>query len=234
MSRTRWFKLIAKGELSVLLRQLSAKPFNLDEPISSGFRIEKKSKNSFFGQFIDKRTVDQIVLLPSGDEFKQEIATIEVTRFGVDTIKSEAFLYTCDGPRSLTPFLSNLSEATKFTCAVDPIEIDVSKWIDRIASELSGVATYLDITGIAISGEAQGRLAVSSKNDVHKAMRDFLGTNHSGTIENAKLRVMLDQKCYSVELGRRATLKTPTGFPYQGVEILRKAMLESYMNNKAY
>lgn len=226
MNRIRWFRLGTKGELSSLARQLSSQVFALDEPVSSGFRIEKKDRTGLIGQFIHKRTVDQLVTLPSGEEFTQEVANIDITKFEIDASSSNVLLNTLDAPRSLTSFFSALSVATKFTCTVDPIEVDVDKWIQHIAKDRSTVAvTYLDIAGIVISGEVQARLALSGTSDVYEAMHEILGENKKGTVESAKIRFHFDEVSYVLELGRRATLKIPSGFPPHGIDILRKAML---------
>lgn len=228
MNRIRWFRLGTKGDLNMLVRQLSSKVFALEEPVSSGFRIEKKDKAGFAGQFIHKRTVDQNITLPSGEEFVQEIASIDITKFGIDTNSSDVLLSTYDAPRSLTSFFSTLSEATNFTCTVDPIEVDVDQWVHHITTDRSAVSvTFLDTTGIVISHDIQARLAMSGSSDVYAAMLDFLGPTRKGVIESAKIRFLLDGCYYILELGRRATLKIPAGFPAQGVDILRRAMLLS-------
>lgn len=233
MNRIRWFRLGIRGDLGTLASQLSSKVFALDEPVSAGFRIEYKDKDGLVGQFIHKRTADQTVTLPSGEEFVQEIATIEITKFGIDSSSFDVMLYTYDAPRSLTSFFSALSEATKFTCTVDPIEVDVDQWIRHVTTDRSAVSvTYLDISGIAISGDIQARLAMSGSKDVYSAMRDFLGPDKKGVIDSAKIRFQMDGSYYVLELGRRATLKTPAGFPTQGVAILRRSMLMARPNER--
>lgn len=226
MNRIRWFRLGTKGDLDALALQMSSKVFALDEPVSSGFRIENKSRAELIGQFIHKRTVDQKVTLPSGEEFVQEIANIEITKFGIDSSSSDTLLYTYDAPRSLTSFFSALSEATKFSCTVEPIEVDVDRWIQHVSADQSDVSvTYVDVSGIVISGDIQARLAMSGSKDVYSAMREFLGTNCKGTIDSAKIRIQFGGSYFVLELGHRATLKVPAGFPTRGVDLLRSAML---------
>lgn len=226
MNRIRWFRLGTKGDLSALAFQMSSKVFSLDEPISSGFRIEKEGRTELTGQFIYKRTVDQKVTLPSGEEFIQEIANIEITKFGIDFGSSDALLYTFDAPRSLTSFFSALSEVTKFSCTVEPIDVDVDRWIQHISASQSTVSvTYVDVAGIVLSGEIQARLAMSGSNDVYSAMQKFLGSNHKGTIDSARIRIQFAGSYFVLELGRRATLKVPAGFPHQCIDLIRHAML---------
>jgi len=190
------------------------------------FPLERNDKTGVSGQFINKRTVDQTVTLPSGEEFTQEVAIIDVTKFEINLNSSNFLLNIFDAPRSLTSFFSAFSAATNFTCTIDPIEIDIDKWVHYIDEDKSAVAViYLDITGIIISGEVQARLALSGIVDVYRQMYEFLGGDKKGTIESAKIRFHFDGIFYVLELGRRATLKVPVGFPLHGIDVLRKAML---------
>jgi hypothetical protein len=228
MKRIRWFRLSLRTELLAFARQLASKVFLLDEAVSSGFRIEKGDKSEIIGQFIHKKTFDQTVVLPSGEKFTQEVAAIEVTRFGVVTSPTGLLLYTSDAPRSITPFLSALSEVTKFGCVVEPLEIDISRWIDQVSFASGGVfATYLDVTGIKVSDSVQGRLALSGDSDVYGSLKEFLGPNVSGVIDSARIRLDFDGEYYMVELGRRAAVKVPAGFPSSALDAMREAMLHS-------
>lgn len=225
MNRIKWFRLTVKTELSTFARHLASKVFVLEDPVSAGFRIEKKSKDEIVGQFIYKKTFDQTVVLPSGQEFSQEVATIEVTRFAVCAMSSGLLLQTFDAPRSST-FLNALSEATKFTCTVEPIEVDVKQWVEQLDLIFNSVsAHYLDVTGIRISDSVQGRLALSGAGDVYSELREFLGSNTTGVVESAKIRLGFDGAHYMVELGRRAAIKAPAGLSFAAIDNIRKAML---------
>lgn len=226
MSRIRWFRFVSDDELSVLTRQLSKRVFKLEEPVSSGFRIDAKSEKAIAGQFVHKRTFDQKVVLPSGQEFSQEIVGIEITKFGVSCVGSDRLLHTVDAPRSLTPFLSSLSEATKFSCAISPIEIDVGKWLFLLRQNCGPITTtFLDVWGLNIAQNVEGRLAISGTNDVYAALEEFVGKNVSKRIDSAKIRLRIGAEPFVVEISRRATIKTPQGFPLEGVDQLRSAML---------
>ncbi len=226
MTRFRWFKIVTKGDAKTLERQITSKVFSLKEPVSSGFRIERKDTLGFSGQFIHKRTVEQKVLLPSGEEFVQEVAHIDITKFGIDFSSSKGLLYIIDAPRSTTPFFSAFSEATNFSCAFDPIEISVEQWISHLVEVGNDISvTYLDIVGINISDEIQARLAMAGQKNVDIAMHEFLPPGSGGRIESAKIRCTFNDSPSIVELGRRAILKIPAGFPIEGIEVLRKTML---------
>src|SRR5690606_3572210 len=120
------------SDLGKIERQISARIFSLNEPVSSGFRVESKNSSGLLGQFVHKRTVVQKITLPSGEEFSQEIANIEIIKFGIDYSQDECLLYLIDPPRSTTPFFSALSEATQFDCTLDSIEVNVEKWIEHL------------------------------------------------------------------------------------------------------
>lgn len=228
MSRIRWFRISLKTDATKFYQQLRSKPFFLKDPISSGFRVESKDSIGMTGQFIHKRTVDQKIILPSGEEFIQEVAHIDITKFGVDFSSSSGLLYLVDPPRSTTPFFSALAAATKFNCIVEPIEVCVDEWIKLINAnkQTRTVITYLDITGINISKSIQARLAISGDKEVDIALRKLIKPENGGTVKNAKIVCDFgDGERTSIELGCHATLKTPEKFSSLGIQTIRTAML---------
>jgi hypothetical protein len=228
MTRLRWYKTSAPSGLDILARQLSQRLFSLKEPISLGFRIERKAKHSFAGQFIHKRTIDQVITLPSGDEFSQEVASIDVVNFGVCMSEAGGWLYLKNAPRSLTPFFSAFSEATNFSCTIEPLHIDIDLWIKEIEPHAPNLLTsYLDITGIAVSDGVSARIAISGNRDIHAAITEFLGRDKKGVIESAKIVLNHEGTPYIIELGRKASLKLPVDFPETGIEILQSTMFAS-------
>lgn len=228
MRRTRWFKLSSKSELGKIERQIRALKFSLSEPVSSGFRVESKDSSWLSGQFVHKRTVDQKITLPSGEEFSQEIATIEVTKFGIDYFSGGGLLYLEDPPRTTTPFFSALSQATLFDCTIDPIEVNVEKWIENLLSRNEGVAvTYMDVADIALSQGVRARVAVAGGKDVAAVFREAMPLGQRGRVESAKIRYPFqDGSSLVVELGCRASLKVPASFPAEEIQVLRDAMLQ--------
>ena len=77
----------------------------------------------------------------------------------------------------MTPILctARSSKTTKFTCPVEPIDVD--RWIHLITTDKNAAfVIYLDIAGIFLSGEFQVRLALSGSKDVYGAMHKFLET----------------------------------------------------------
>lgn len=229
MKRMRWFKLSSKSELEKIERQIRSRVFSLKEPVSSGFRVEKKNSSGLLGQFIYKRTVDQKIMLPSGEEFVQEVANIEVTTFGIDFSSSAGLLYLIDFPRSSTPFFSALSEATLFSCTLESIEVNVEKWIEHLISKNDDIAVvYLDVADISVSRGVKARVAIAAENGVDVVSRESMPFGQKGRVESAKIRYACRGGLnLVVELGYRATLKTPTSFPMEEIQVLRKAMLLS-------
>lgn len=229
MRRIRWFKLTSKSDLGKIERQIRARKFALSEPVSSGFRVESKDSSWLTGQFVHKRTVDQKITLPSGEEFSQEIATIDVTKFGIDYSSGGGLLYLEDPPRTTTPFFSALSQATQFDCTIDPIEVDVEKWIEHLQSRTEGISvTYMDVVDIALSQGVRARVAVAGEKDVAAVFREAMPLGQRGRVESAKIRYPFqDGSSLVVELGCRASLKAPATFPAEESQALRDAMLQS-------
>jgi hypothetical protein len=229
MRRIRWFKLTSKSELGKIERQIRARKFSLSEPVSSGFRVESKDSSWLTGQFVHKRTVDQKITLPSGEEFSQEIVTIDVTKFGIDYSSDVGLLYLVDPPRTTTPFFSALSQATQFDCTIDSIEVNVEKWIGHLRSRNERISvTYMDVADIALSQGVIARVAVAGEKDVAAVFRETMPMGQRGRIESAKIRYPFqDGSSLVLELGCRASLKLPSIFPYEEVQALREAMLQS-------
>ena len=229
MRRIRWYKLNSRSDLGKIERQIRARIFSLSEPVSSGFRVESKDSSGLTGQFVYKRTVDQKITLPSGEEFSQEIANIDVTKFGIDYSSSGGLLYLMNPPRSTTPFFSALSEATQFGCTLDPIEVEVEKWVEHLLSRNEGISViYLDVADIALSQGVRARVAIAGEKDVAAVFREAMPLGQRGRVESAKIRYpFVDGSSLVVELGRRAFLKAPAAFPPEEIQALREAMLLS-------
>lgn len=227
MMRIRWFNIKSKNDLVKIERQIRARIFSLSEPVSSGFRVESKESSGLSGQFVSKRTFDQKIMLPSGEEFSQEVASIDVTRFGVDYSSGQGLLYLVDSPRSVTPFFSAFSEATQFSCTIDPIKIDVERWIENLVSVRNEISVvYLDVADIPLSQGVRARVAVAGERDVLASFRKSLSLGKEGKIESAKIRYPFqDGTSLIVELSCRASLKVPARFPAEEVQMLRSAML---------
>jgi hypothetical protein len=229
MKRFRWFKLTSKNELGKIERQIRARIFSLSEPVSSGFRVESKDSSGLTGQFVHKRTVDQKITLPSGEEFSQEVANIDVTKFGIDYSSNGGLLYLMDPPRSTTPFFSALSEATQFGCTLDPIEVNVEKWIEHLLSHNEGISViYLDVTDIALSQGVRARVAIAGEKDVAAVFREAMPLGQRGRVKSAKICYPFgDGTSLIIELGCQASIKVPTAFPAEETQALREAMLLS-------
>ncbi|WP_152608383.1 hypothetical protein [Aeromonas hydrophila] len=229
MRRFRWFKLTSKSELEKIERQICARKFSLSEPVSSGFRVESKDFSGLTGQFVYKRTVDQKIMLPSGEEFSQEVANIDVTKFGIDYSSGGGLLYLIDPPRSATPFFSALSEATQFGCTLNPIEVNVEKWIEHLQSHNERISViYLDVADIALSQVVRARVAVAGEKNVATVFREAMPLSQHGRVESAKIRYPFgDGTSLVVELGCRASLKLPAAFPSEEIQLLRESMLLS-------
>lgn len=229
MRRIRWFKLSSKSELVKIEHQIRARKFYLSEPVSSGFRVENKNSSWLTGQFVNKRTIDQKITLPSGEEFSQEIATIDVTKFGIDYSSDGGLLYLEDPPRTTTPFFSALSQATQFNCTIEPIEVNVEKWIEHLRTRNQKISvTYMDVADITLSQGVKARVAVAGEKDVTVVFHEAMPLGQRGRIESAKIRYPLqDGSSLIVELGCRASLKAPASFPAEEIQALRDAMLQS-------
>lgn len=229
MRRVRWFRLSSKNDLGKIERQIRTRIFSLNEPVSSGFRVESKDSSGLLGQFVHKRTVDQRITLPSGEEFSQEVANIEITKFGIDYSQDECLLYLIDPPRSTTPFFSALSETTQFSCTLDPIEVDVEKWIEHLLIHNEGVCViYLDVADITLTQSVRARVAIAGEKGVAAVFRESMPQGQQGRIESAKVRYPFDDgTSLIVELGCRASLKAPATFPAEEIQALRRAMLLS-------
>lgn len=229
MSRIRWFKLTSKSELGKIERQIRARKFSMSEPVSSGFRVENKESSWLTGQFVSKRTVDQKITLPSGEEFSQEIATIDVTKFGIDYSADGGLLYLEDPPRTSSLFFSALSQATLFDCTIEPIEVNVEKWVEHLLFRNEGISViYMDVANIALSQGVRARVAIAGEKDVAAVFRESIPLGQRGRIESAKIRYPFgDGTSLVIELGCRASLKAPTSFPTEEIQVLRKAMLLS-------
>ncbi|AEF98464.1 hypothetical protein [Methylomonas methanica] len=229
MSRIRWFKLTTNDDINILESQIRSRIFSLNAPISAGFRVEDKDAKGLRGQFVHKRTIDQKISLPSGEEFVQEVAAIEITKFGIDFSASLGLLFLIDPPRSNTAFFSALSEATRFNCTIETIEVNVEEWVRNLGNDYINVnVTYLDITGINISPGIQARLAIAGDKDVDLTMRKLINFGQGGKIESAKIRYDVNGEKNSIlELGCRATLKTASNFTSDTIQIFQGAMLLS-------
>lgn len=229
MTRIRWFKLTSKSALEKIEHQIRSRVFSLSEPVSSGFRVESKDPFGLIGQFVHKRTINQKITLPSGEEFSQEIANIEVTKFGIDHSPGGGLLYLIDPPRSTKSFFSALSEATQFACILDPIEVNVEKWIEYLVIDSDGISViYLDVADISLSQGVRARVAIAGEKDVAAVFREAMPLGQRGRVESAKVRYPFgDGTAFIVELGCRASLKAPANFPAEEIQTLRKAMLLS-------
>ncbi len=234
MKRVKWLRFSLKGGLRVLENKLHAKLFLLSDPVSSGFRVEERTTFGIKGQFISKRTVDQRFLLPSGEEFFQEVATFEITKFGFDLRGDTGLLSIIDPPRSTVPFLSALSESTNFTCMIDPIEVDVVLWIDLLLKSVPGsVVTYADVAGISVNDEVQGRVALASRNGATVDPVLFMSFGSGGKVESARVRLAVQPEGEIVEISSRGTVKVTNKFSISELKMLRDAMLRASALNES-
>lgn len=236
MTRAKWLQLSLKGGTKYLVESLKNRPFFLDSPVSSGFRLEQAYVDSVIGQFVSKRTVDQKITLPSGEEFVQEIANIEITEFRVDLKKNKGIITLFNPPRSLTPFLSAFSQATNFTCAIEPIEVNVFNWVELVLQKVPGsLVTFADIVEVKIDNEVQARVAFASSVNIMGNPSLHTLFDQGGRVESAKVKFTQIAQGIVVELGRRGTIRMSTPLPAMEVRMLCETMLEAaYSGNSDF
>jgi hypothetical protein len=223
-AKIRWLKLGSKESVAELGHKLRKKSFDSSLNVSHGFRIERISDECVFGQFISKRVIEQLVSLPTGEEFQQEIAQFEITAFQLLN-GSRMLLRMDNAARSTSLMLNAIAEATQFSCSIDPIEVDVKAWIDELANRISGLSiSYLDISGIRLSDSVEARIALRGDTDVAKQSSVMLG-ERKGTIEVAKVNVNYDYTTFVLELGRRAAVRVPSGVNADLMDLIKESML---------
>jgi hypothetical protein len=161
----------------------------------------------------------------------QEVANIEITEFRVDFRKDRGVITLYNPPRSLTPFLSALSQATNFTCVIEPIEVNVSSWIGLVLEKYPGsLITFADIIDVKIDNEVQARVAFASSTNIMGNASLHALFDQGGRIESAKMKLEQVARGIVVELGRRGTIRMSMPLPEEEVSMLRETMLEAARN----
>ena len=228
MKRIKWLRFSMKGGIQLLKKRLDERLFHLDGPSTSGFRIEEKTVEAVSGQYISKRTVDQRFLLPSGEVFLQEVTSFEIVKFSIDLTLHNGLLSILEPPRSISPFLNALSEASKFSCVLEPIEVDVVAWIDLLLQAIpESSVTYADVAGIAINEAVLGRVALASRNEATVDPALFSSFGSGGKVESARVRLALPPRGEVVEISSRGTVKVGDRFSNTELKMLRETMLKA-------
>lgn len=129
MNRRRWLRVQWPFDMRTLAERLRSLPFTATA--QSGFIIDRFRPESLEARFVERQEISQVVESPLG-----EIVTYERTEFreiGFVSQYEASSLEIIDPPRSITVFLSRLSEACEFKVAIGAISVDVVDWCERVS-----------------------------------------------------------------------------------------------------
>jgi hypothetical protein len=194
MSRYRWFHCEWPIPIDDVATLLMAKSFNHDT--GSGFKIDKTRHNHISGKYLVKHDIEENVNDPlTGAVTTTQRTVYEVVNFNLNSIKPA--IEVVDPPRSLSGFISALSDAIKTNITIINVSIDLDNYIELLRSNLKKTkVTMMDCSNIVINYNTNAKLTISSGDDVRPHLSELL-VLRKHSIDKARITFMNNSGTHS-------------------------------------
>jgi len=172
--RVRWFLLspLSRTTLARAVEGMRSEEFTSDS--TSGF-IGERTRSSFVeARYVERSERTESIIDPFGNT--QEFRRIEYQqtpfRLSLDAPQLEIY----DGPRSVAPLLNRLSSLMGANSTVEPIIVDILKWLKHLQTEVSEICvTAAYISRLSLSESVSARIIINGTDDVRKYVKVVVG-----------------------------------------------------------
>lgn len=184
MKRYRWFKVQWPMPMPVLAKQLKVKLFQDDS--MDGFLIDRVRDDFVEARFFQKASYTATIVDPFGRESNYEHLHYTCCEFMASCIQPGLELL--NAPRSINGFVSRLLEVSNFSISVQPIQVNVYAWADKLlsCSEIEFTVDSLQIGSIILERGTTAKALIMGNKDVRQICDTFL-SGKKYTIEKLRL-----------------------------------------------
>lgn len=174
------------------------------------------------GQYVEKFDFVTKVEDPFGRVLEVQRIEFDKVTFAFDL--EPPILELTNPPRSLGTFFNSVAQTLSFRVAIQPVEVDLSRWFKTLAPDLDAVTVIgASIADIALSNSVSAKVAVSGTSDVRSLMKKFVGK-----FPNVILRLQLSGTFRSLpfkcELFNDARANILAGAEEELTALLRKSL----------
>lgn len=218
-TKLRWFQSeqVSPALLNKFADAITAHPFTAES--SRGFLVTKRRSGSLTARFIEKVSGSREIVDPFGNRLQLPFVTYEMVRFRISCeFPNLELLNAAKSPRKLFFFLTEIS---KESFAMSPVEIDVKKWIAEIGSTFGNIeVTEIKYHDLMVSPDVAADVAFYGTRNVVVEARNFIG-KRSASVAKAKLSATIENRRLALELSAGGTLKANTSLDGKIVDDLR-------------
>lgn len=224
MIRRRWLRARWPFAMRVLVERLRSQQFTSET--QNGFIVDKFRADSVECRFIERQEISQIVESPLGHKTVYERTEFREIVFMAVSGDSPG-LEIANPPRSVSLFLSRLSEVCDFEVSISEVKVDVINWCAQLAEILGRPIDIVScqLRDIKIAENVTATAIVKGGSDV-RAAAHFL-TNGVPYI-NDKIKVQIHgSPSQSLVLTRQASVVLDGNAPESLVGSLRQSLHSS-------
>jgi hypothetical protein len=188
MIRRRWLHARWPTSMRSLANRLQNLRFTSEAP--NGFIVDRLRADWMEGRFIERYEISETVESPLGERVLYERTEFRETSFIARS--GRAGLEILNPPRSMSLFLSRLSEACDFQVAISETKVDVMTWSEHLSANLG---KRLDIVScqlrdIKLGENVQATAVLKGSSDVREATRLITG---GASYINDKIKVQIHE-----------------------------------------
>lgn len=221
MRRVRWLS----AQWPVSMRTLASRMKNhLFVPESfDGFVIDRVRDDYIEAHYIEKLSYEETITDPFGQKSTFERVGYRQIDFTLYTEFPNIELR--DAHRNTREFISKLLELCDFSVTVEPLSIDLLKWVERFESisESHVVVDSLQISGIEIESGIHAKMLLKGDEDVRPAL-ERLAKSRKFELEKLQMKLNISYKSVPVQIANSAIAKIPEDFWDDVLPALRQSL----------
>ncbi|RWA81746.1 hypothetical protein [Mesorhizobium sp.] len=176
MTRRRWLRAQWPFAMRVLADRLRSQQFTSET--QNGFILDRFRADSIECRFIERQEISQIVESPLGQRTVYERTEFREIAF-VATPGNSPGLEIANPPRSVSLFLSRLSEVCDFQVSISEVKVDVVGWCARLAELLGRPVDIVScqLRDIKLADNATATAVIRGSSDVRAAANLMMNGN---------------------------------------------------------
>jgi hypothetical protein len=191
MTRYRWFQTEWPFSIPTLAQRLKSKPFG--DEVMDGFVLDRVRDEYLEARYIEKLEYTQEITDPYGKELSFPRIDFKLWEFRASS--NFPGLELMNSPRSTQTFISRLLEASDFSLAVNPLEVDVLNWASLFQSvtNIKVVVDSLQIGALELDRGIFAKTVIKGEKDVLDASTSITkGRRYN--LEKVQLRLQGEHK----------------------------------------
>lgn len=221
MIRLKWYRFISKFDAESLAKKLNNLKFSHTSP--DGFQISSFRNESIEAKYIEKLDYEENLRDPFGEIITSKRVIYRETQFKIFFQKNT--LEITNPGRSLTSLIMKLGEISRFSCSVEPINIDIQSIAGINKTINSNFAnTSISISQLNLGDGTVGKIIASGGSRIKESVDRFIGDKDhqisSMTFKSASKDIIA-----SFTISRDATLKATGKDSAKIADILRSEIL---------